>query len=86
MSKAFIFLNCDVGTAQSVMTQMKSILGVSQTNGLSGIYDIVAEVDAESAKGISGIVKRFRSIDSVRSCLTMMVADHQAASTKRMLA
>lgn len=86
MSKAFIFLNCDQGAEKSIMTQMKNIFGVSRASGLSGIYDIVAEVDAESAKGISGVVKRFRSIDSVRSCLTMIVADQQAGSVKSVLA
>lgn len=75
MSKAFVFLNCDIGSEESIVVQMKKILGVSQASGVSGIYDIVAEVDADSDNGIAGIVKNLRSIDSIRSCLTMIVAE-----------
>ncbi|HEX2014620.1 MAG TPA: Lrp/AsnC ligand binding domain-containing protein [Nitrososphaera sp.] len=80
MSKAFVFLNCDLGTEKYVVDEMKNISGVSQASTISGIYDIVAEVDTESENGISRIVKKFRSIANIRSCLTMIVADkHDAA-------
>ncbi|MCI0561531.1 MAG: Lrp/AsnC ligand binding domain-containing protein [Nitrososphaera sp.] len=75
MSKAFVFLNCDLGTEKYVVDEMKNISGVSQASTISGIYDIVAEVDTESENGISRIVKKFRSIANIRSCLTMIVAD-----------
>jgi hypothetical protein len=65
MSKAFVFLNCDAGAEKSIIMQMKNIFGVSQANGVSGIYDIVAEVNADSEKGVAGIVaeKRVDKID-----------------------
>lgn len=86
MSKAFVFLNCDRGTEKNIITQMKHIFGVSQVSGVSGIYDIVAEVSAESEKGIAGVLKKFRSIDSIRSCLTMIVAERRVENTSRMIA
>jgi len=75
MSKAFVFLNCDPNLESKVVGEMNRISGVSQASKISGIYDIVAEVDANSEIGISKIVKKFRSIASIRSCLTMIVAD-----------
>jgi hypothetical protein len=79
MSKAFVFLNCDNGAERIIINEMKGISGVSQATGLSGIYDIVAELSADSEKGIAKIVKRFRSIANIRSCLTMIVAERHNA-------
>jgi hypothetical protein len=75
MSKAFVFLNCDSGTEKDIVYEMNGIAGVFQANKISGIYDIVAEVNADSERGIAKIVKKLRSIASIRSCLTMVVAD-----------
>ncbi|HEV8387603.1 MAG TPA: Lrp/AsnC family transcriptional regulator [Nitrososphaera sp.] len=85
MSKAFVFLNCDMGSEESIVVQMKKIFGVSQASGVSGIYDIVAEVDSDSEKGIAGIVGKLRSIDSIRSCLTMIVAESRIDNASRMI-
>ena len=77
MSKAFVFLNCDAGTEKNIIIRMKKIFGVSQASRVSGIYDIVAEVEADSERGIAGVVRKVRFIDSIRSCLTMVVAEKQ---------
>lgn len=78
MSKAFVFLNCDVGSEKDIVYEMNGINGVMQATKISGIYDIVAELDAESEKGIAKIVRKLRSIANIRSCLTMIVADKKA--------
>jgi Lrp/AsnC ligand binding domain len=80
MSKAFILLNCDVGAEKNVIKEMKNISGVSQAAGLSGIYDIVAELNTDSENGIAKIVKKFRSIANIRSCMTMVVAEKHDAT------
>lgn len=85
VSKAFVFLNCDVGTEKGIIVQMKNIFGVSHASGVSGIYDIVAELDSDSQKGIAGIVRQFRSIGSIRSCLTMIVAEKRMESVNGMI-
>ena len=86
MSKAFVFLNCDVGTEKGIIMQMKKIFGVSQASGVSGIYDIVAEVESDSEKGIAGVVMKFRSIANIRSCLTMIVAEKRIDTISGMIA
>ncbi len=83
MSRAFVFLNCDIGAENTVIEQVKCIAGISQTMWLNGVYDIVAELSADSDKGISKIVKNLRSIANVRSSLTMIAADKYDASADR---
>jgi hypothetical protein len=80
MSKAFVLLNCDVGSEKDVVTKMRGIDGVTQASNVSGIYDVIAELSSDSENGIASLVRRFRLIASVRSCLTMIVAER--VSTK----
>jgi AsnC-like helix-turn-helix protein len=75
MSKAFVFLNCDLGAERDIVSEMTDISGVQQATKISGIYDIVAELNAESESGIAKIVRKLRSIAKIRSCLTMIVAE-----------
>ncbi|HKX81947.1 MAG TPA: Lrp/AsnC family transcriptional regulator [Nitrososphaera sp.] len=75
MSKAFVFLNCDLGTERNVVDEMKSITGVSHAMNVSGIYDIVAELDSDTEDGISKIVRRMRLISNIKSSITMVVAE-----------
>jgi hypothetical protein len=78
VSKAFVFLNCDAGAEREIVTEMSGMSGVLQAAKVSGIYDIVAEVNAESENGIAKIVRKLRAIAKIRSCLTMVVAEKKA--------
>ena len=80
MSKAFVFLNCDLGAERAIVSEMSDISGVQQATKISGIYDIVAELNAESESGIAKIVRKLRSIARIRSCLTMIVAEKKSSS------
>jgi hypothetical protein len=75
MSTAFVLLNCDIGAENEIISEISGISGVSEATGLSGVYDIIAKVRAESDNGISKIVTKIRSIANIRSSLTMIVAE-----------
>ena len=77
MSRAFVLLNCDIGTDNAVISAINGMSGVSEAAGLSGVYDIIAKLNAESDSGISRIVTKIRSIASIRSSLTMIIAEGQ---------
>ena len=71
-------MNCDAGAEKEIVSEMSSMSGVLQAAKVSGIYDIVAEVNAESENGIAKVVRKLRSIAKIRSCLTMVVAEKKA--------
>ncbi|HEU4605223.1 MAG TPA: Lrp/AsnC ligand binding domain-containing protein [Nitrososphaera sp.] len=77
MSRAFVLLNCDIGTENAIISTISGMSGVSEAIGLSGVYDIIAKLNAETENGISKIVTKIRSIASIRSSLTMIIADGQ---------
>jgi hypothetical protein len=78
MLSAFVFLNCDIGAENGIIEQMYRISGVSEAVRVLGIYDKVAKVRDESRENISILVKKIRAIASIRSSLTMVVADENA--------
>lgn len=75
MTLAFVFLNCDIGSEEAVLGDMRAISGVYQAMGVSGIYDIVAKLHADSNYGITNILRKFHLIAHVRSYSTMIVAE-----------
>ena len=70
-------MNCDMGTENTIISTISSMSGVSEAAGLSGIYDIIAKLNAESDNGISKIVTKIRSIANIRSSMTMIIAEGQ---------
>ncbi|MEM2159795.1 MAG: Lrp/AsnC ligand binding domain-containing protein [Candidatus Nitrosotenuis sp.] len=72
MSCAYVLINCDLGSEERVISELKSINKVKETHGVFGAYDIVAKVEAPSDTMIKDIVtSKIRSLDRVRSTLTL---------------
>ena len=82
MSRAFVFLNCDVGSENDIVRAIRDISGVSSASRLSGLYDIVADLKANSESEIAKIVKAFGLIQKIRSSLTMIVSEESETSAK----
>ena len=75
MLNAFVFLNCDIGAEPAIINEMNRITGVSETMRVTGVYDIVAKISEESKENIVRLVKKIRGIASIRSSLTMIIAE-----------
>lgn len=72
MSYAYVLINCDLGSEENVLSELKSIKKVKESHGVFGAYDIVAKVEAPSDHMIKDVVTtKIRSIDRVRSTLTL---------------
>ena len=72
MSYAYVLINCDLGSEERVLSELKSIKKIKETHGVFGAYDIVAKVEAPSDRMIKEVVTgKIRSIDRVRSTLTL---------------
>jgi hypothetical protein len=48
MPTAYILLNTEIGAENHVLKALKKIEGVEEAHTLWGIYDIIANVEAES--------------------------------------
>lgn len=78
MSTAYVLINCDLGSEERVISELKSINRIREIQGVFGAYDILAKVDAPSHELIRDIItSKIRKIDRIRSTLTLMGIDGQ---------
>ena len=77
MAIAYVLINCDTGSEESIIQELKSIIGVTETQGIFGAYDIIAKIETKTGQEIRDIITlKIRKIDGIRSTLTMMeIAD-----------
>jgi DNA-binding Lrp family transcriptional regulator len=72
MRKAFVLINTALGSELEVLAELKKIDGVVEAREVYGVYDVVAEVEAETEKILKEIVfSRIRTLKHVRSTLTL---------------
>ena len=76
MTTSYVLINCDTGSEESVIDDLKSIIGVKNVSGVFGAYDIVAEVQTQTVDKIrETITMKIRKISGVRSTLTLLTVD-----------
>lgn len=83
MPTAYVLLNSDLGSDQSIIDEVKKILdsdnGIKyEIQGVYGVYDIVLKISADNAEDLRSIItNKIRKIGKVQSTLTMMVIQEQ---------
>lgn len=80
---AYVLLNSDLGSDQSIIDEVKKILDSDNSikyeiQGVYGVYDIVLKISADNAEDLRSIItNKIRKIGKVQSTLTMMVIQEQ---------
>lgn len=73
MASAYVLINCELGSEESVISQLKSLDAVREVHGTFGAYDILAKVEAEEVGTLrETITWKIRKIEKIRSTLTLM--------------
>ena len=86
MPIAYVLINSDLGTDESIISKIKEILNDEKnieftTQGVYGIYDIVLKISSDNTDILRNIITyKIRKINSVQSTLTMMVVEEQEKS------
>ncbi len=75
-SKAFVLINADLGAEQDMVNQIRTIPNVIEVHVVFGVYDIVAIVEADTLEKVKETgTHRLRTLEKIRSTLTMIVVD-----------
>lgn len=83
MPTAYVLINCDLGSEESIIGELKKSSQTVEVNGVYGVYDIVAKVRADTMEKLrETITWQVRKIDKVRSTLTMIVIEGQGEKKK----
>ena len=78
MAEAYVLMNCELGTEESIISKLKSIEGVKEVHGIFGAYDILAKIESDRAEDLrETITWKIRKIDNIRSTLTLMGIEGQ---------
>tara|TARA_Y100000996_G_scaffold191880_1_gene150119 strand:- start:340 stop:582 length:243 start_codon:yes stop_codon:yes gene_type:complete len=78
MSQAFVLINCELGSEEQIISELKTLPDVQNVQGTFGAYDIIAEVSSESVDKIrETITWKIRKIEKIRSTLTLTKVEGQ---------
>ena len=83
MPTAYVLINSDLGTDESIISKIKEILKDEKDieftpQGVYGIYDIVLKISSDNTDILRNIITyKIRKINKVQSTLTMMVVEQQ---------
>ena len=78
MATAYVLINCELGSEESIIQQLKRIDDVVEVHGTFGAYDILTKIESPTIEALREIITRnIRKIDQVRSTLTLMGIEGQ---------
>ena len=78
MATAYILINCELGSEESIIQQLKNLDDVSEVNGTFGAYDILTKIESPTVEALREIITwKIRKIGQIRSTLTLMGIEGQ---------
>ena len=82
MPTAYVLLNSDLGSDESIISEVKQVLVdeniAYEIQGVYGVYDIVLKLISDDAVKLRSIItNKIRKINKVQATLTMMVIEEQ---------
>jgi len=78
LATAYVLINCDLGSEEYVISELKSIEGVTEVHGVFGAYDVLARVESKQVETLrETITCKIRKIAKIRSTLTLMGIEGQ---------
>ncbi|MEW5841457.1 Lrp/AsnC ligand binding domain-containing protein [Nitrososphaera sp.] len=83
MPTAYVLINCDLGSEEDIISELKKLPETVEVSGVYGVYDIVAKIRSDTMDRLrETITWHVRKIDKVRSTLTMIVIEGQGEKKK----
>ncbi len=71
--KAFVLINTELGQEATVVEVLNHVHGIIDVQALYGIYDVIAEVEADSMDKVKEIVfNNIRRLESVKTTITLI--------------
>ena len=78
MATAYILINCELGSEELIIQQLKNIDDISEVSGTFGAYDILTKIESSTVETLREIITwKIRKIDHIRSTLTLMGVEGQ---------
>ena len=73
MAKAYVLINCELGSEDKIISDLRKLEHIKDAVGTFGAYDMIAKIEAETSEQLRETVTwKIRKMDKVRSTLTLM--------------
>ena len=74
MPTAYVLINYEIGTEQNILNKLKNVPGVVEVSEVNGVYDIVVKIASDNLDSLKETITQYiRTIDSIRSTMTLIV-------------
>lgn len=78
MPTAYVLINCDLGSEDDIIRELKKLPEAVEVSGVYGVYDIIAKIRSDTMDKLrETITWHVRKVNKVRSTLTMIVIEGQ---------
>ena len=78
MSTAYVLINCDLGSEEQIIEDLKHLSDVKEVHGTFGAYDILAKVESNQVATLrETITWKIRKLEKIRSTLTLLGIEGQ---------
>ena len=78
MAIAYVLINCELGSEEQIIDELKQLSDVKQVLGTFGAYDILTKVESDTVEKLrETITWEIRKIPKIRSTLTLMGIEGQ---------
>ena len=78
MATAYVPINCELGSEEEIIKQLKNLEGVIEVHVTFGAYDILAKIESSTVEMLrETITWKIRKIEKIRSTLTLMGIEGQ---------
>lgn len=71
---SYIMMNCEVGSEDSVIDELKSINYIKEVQGVLGNYDILAKLETPSLEHTRDTIAAIRKIKNIHCTTTIICA------------
>ena len=78
MATAYVLINCELGSEESIIQELKNLDGVIEVHGTFGAYDVLAKIESPTVEVLREVITwKIRKVDQIRSTLTLMGIEGQ---------
>ena len=75
VSRAFVLLDCEIGSEDTVFDELMTINGVSNVYRTQAVYDMIVKLESSTQDELRKSIVEIRRIDAVQSSLTLLVKE-----------
>ena len=71
LPRAYVLINCDLGTEKSLVSELQKIDSISEVHGTLGMYDIILKIESDGDDINSTVTDKIRRMEKINSTMTL---------------